>query len=378
MTNPLTFDGAYWIWTPEATHAGRAARAARVPLRARRRGRARSSSPPTTRTGSGSTAACSARPRAARTSGRAARRFMTTLDPARNVIAVRTTNGAGSPAGLLVKWHPQGDGSEEILQHGHGLEGGQDVPRGLLASRSSTTRAGAPRSCRRPYGSGPWGRNVRAPRDAARPAPLLRREFAVSGTRARGDALLRRGRLRRTSRSTARPASKDVLTPGFTDYDDTVQYTTADLTKQLQAGTNALGAELGRGFYGMTGGNVWRWESPPWHDEPVVRARLRIEYTTAACRTSSPTTRGGSPTARRSSTTSTAARPTTPRRLGRPGDRVGRGERGRRPEGRARQPAPAADPRDRVAARDRDHRAATRTPTSSSSRACSRAGSSSR
>ena len=28
----------------------------------------------------------------------------------------------------------------------------------------------------------------------------------------------------------------------------------------------------------MTGGNVWRWESPPWHDEPVVRARLRIEY----------------------------------------------------------------------------------------------------
>ncbi len=36
--------------------------------------------------------------------------------------------------------------------------------------------------------------------------------------------------------------------------------------------------ELGRGFYGMTGGNVWRWESPPWHDEPVVRARLRIEY----------------------------------------------------------------------------------------------------
>ena len=81
-----------------------------------------------------------------------------------------------------------------------------------------------------------------------------------------------------TSRSTAQPASDDVLTPGFTDYDDTVQYTTADLTRALKPGVNALGAELGRGFYGMTGGNVWRWESPPWHDEPVVRARLRIEY----------------------------------------------------------------------------------------------------
>ena len=47
----------------------------------------------------------------------------------------------------------------------------------------------------------------------------------------------------------------------------------------MRSGANTLGAELGRGFYGMTGGNVWRWESPPWHDEPVVRARLRIEYT---------------------------------------------------------------------------------------------------
>ena len=29
----------------------------------------------------------------------------------------------------------------------------------------------------------------------------------------------------------------------------------------------------------MTGGNVWRWNAPPWHDETVVRAVLRIEFT---------------------------------------------------------------------------------------------------
>nr|BFF21620.1 hypothetical protein GCM10025730_51410 [Promicromonospora thailandica] len=75
-----------------------------------------------------------------------------------------------------------------------------------------------------------------------------------------------------------RPADDQVLAPGFTDYDDTVQYTATDLTRRLGRGRNTLGLELGRGFYGMTGGNVWRWESPPWHDEPVVRAVLRLEY----------------------------------------------------------------------------------------------------
>ena len=127
------------------------------------------------------------------------------------------------------------------------------------------------------YGSGPWGRNVRTPRDATRPAPLLRRAFDVTG-RVRNATLFYAAGGYADFTVNGKRASDDVLTPGFTDYDDTVQYTTADLTDQLKRGANTLGAELGRGFYGMTGGNVWRWESPPWHDEPVVRARLRIEY----------------------------------------------------------------------------------------------------
>ena len=84
------------------------------------------------------------------------------------------------------------------------------------------------------YGSGPWGRNVRAPRDAARPAPLLRREFAVSGRVREATLYYAAGGYADFSLNGA-PASNDVLTPGFTDYDDTVQYTTADVTKQLAA-----------------------------------------------------------------------------------------------------------------------------------------------
>ncbi len=162
-----------------------------------------------------------------------------------------------------------------------------------------------------PYGQGPWGSNVRPPRDEVRPAPLLRREFTVSGQVRNATLYLAAGGYANVSLNGA-PASDDVLSPGFTDYDDTVQYAATDLTDRLRPGVNALGMELGRGFYGMTGGNVWRWESPPWHDEPVVRARLRIEYADGRVSDVATTTAGGSPTARPCSTTSTRARPTTP------------------------------------------------------------------
>jgi len=79
------------------------------------------------------------------------------------------------------------------------------------------------------YGSGPWGRNVRTPRDAARPAPLVKRAFDVDGRVKNATLFYAAGGYADFTINGAR-ASKDVLTPGFTDYDDTVQYTTADLT----------------------------------------------------------------------------------------------------------------------------------------------------
>lgn len=127
------------------------------------------------------------------------------------------------------------------------------------------------------YGAGPWGGGVRPPARDPLPAPLLRKELEVSPRLERATLYLAAGGYANVSLNGA-PADDHVLSPGFTDYDDTVQYTAVDLTRRLRRGRNVLGIELGRGFYGMTGGNVWRWESPPWHDEPVVRAVLRLEY----------------------------------------------------------------------------------------------------
>lgn len=73
-------------------------------------------------------------------------------------------------------------------------------------------------------------------------------------------------------------ATDEVLSPTTTHWDQHVQVVLHDLTAALADGADhALGLELGRGFFGMTNANVWAWERAPWHDEPCVRAVLRIE-----------------------------------------------------------------------------------------------------
>ncbi|GAA3090035.1 family 78 glycoside hydrolase catalytic domain [Kribbella aluminosa] len=108
-------------------------------------------------------------------------------------------------------------------------------------------------------------------------APLLRRGFAVDGT-------VRRARLYASGlgyadlRLNGHPVSDAVLDPGFTAYDRTVLYVTHDVTELLRAGDNVVGAELGRGFFGLTSVNVWRWHDTPWTADPRLVARLVIEY----------------------------------------------------------------------------------------------------
>ena len=300
---------------------------------------------------------------------------------------MRTTNGAGSPAGLIAKVRIRyADGTTRDVRDRHGLEGGQDVPGGLLRSRTSTTRrwgtaavAGGLRQ--RPVGP------QRARRRATRPGRrrCCAREFAVTGPRPQRDAVLRRRRLRgllaqRRARERRRPLARLHRLRRHGPVHADRPHRPAQARRATRSAWSS-----GRGFYGMTGGNVWRWESPPWHDEPVVRARLRIEYADGRVAGRGHRRRaGGSPTGRRSSTTSTGARPTTRAWPVAGCDTAGFDDGAwaaasevAGPQGRARQPAPAADPGHRVAAGRRDHRAGRRTPTWSSSRACSRAGSSS-
>ncbi|MFF1823190.1 family 78 glycoside hydrolase catalytic domain [Kribbella sp. NPDC058245] len=108
-------------------------------------------------------------------------------------------------------------------------------------------------------------------------APLLRRAFTVDGT-VRSARLYASGLGYADLRVNGQAVTDAVLDPGFTDYGRTVLYVTHDVTGLLEPGENAVGAALGRGFFGMNTPNVWRWHTAPWTAEPRLIARLVIEY----------------------------------------------------------------------------------------------------
>ena len=121
------------------------------------------------------------------------------------------------------------------------------------------------------FGEAQWiGGNTEA-------APLLRREFTVDSPVVRA-RLYASGLAYAELRLNGKRIGDSVLDPGFTDYDETVLYVTHDVTDLLQVGDNAIGAELGRGFYGLTTPNSWRWHQAPWTGEPRLVARLVIDH----------------------------------------------------------------------------------------------------
>lgn len=207
----------------------------------------------------------------------ASRFYETGLSGDTTVLAVRGTNDAVSAGAVLaVVRLTYSDGTTTTLTTGSDWRAATHFPADF--ARPDLDDSGWEQAAvLAPYGAGPWGNGVRLPARDPLPAPLLRKELSVGPRLERAVLYLAAGGYANVSLNGA-PAGDEVLSPGFTDYDDTVQYTAIDVTRGLRRGRNTLGIELGRGFYGMTGGNVWRWQAPPWHDEPVVRAVLHLRY----------------------------------------------------------------------------------------------------
>ncbi|MGW6442977.1 family 78 glycoside hydrolase catalytic domain [Lentzea sp. NPDC055074] len=198
---------------------------------------------------------------------------VTRLAGRRIVLAARATNRSEGPAGLLLRLVADfPDGQREIVT-GPGWKVAANEQPGWQAPDFDDS-AWAPATVLDPYGSGPWGANVTV---KEQPAPLLRREFAL-GKPVKRARLYVSGLAYHETEINGRRVGDQVLDPGFTDYDNTVLYATHDVTNLVRKGANAIGVTLGRGFYGMKTPNVWRWERPPWHDEPKLLAQLEIDH----------------------------------------------------------------------------------------------------
>ncbi|WP_234659533.1 alpha-L-rhamnosidase [Agromyces marinus] len=111
------------------------------------------------------------------------------------------------------------------------------------------------------------------------PAPLLRRRFDVEpGATIHSATLFVAAGGYANVLLNGVPVTDAVLAPGFTDYDHTVEYVAYDVRGAIRSNGNAIGIELGRGFYGMRNPNVWDWHTAPWNAEPVARVLLVITY----------------------------------------------------------------------------------------------------
>lgn len=75
------------------------------------------------------------------------------------------------------------------------------------------------------------------------------------------------------------PVGESALGSGFTAYDKRVLAQVRDVTDRLRPGRNVIGAELGRGWYGVTDPDEWYFHQAPWHADPALLARLEIEFT---------------------------------------------------------------------------------------------------
>ena len=89
------------------------------------------------------------------------------------------------------------------------------------------------------------------------PAPLVRKDFTLPAKPIAAARLYVAGAGWPRLHLNGGTIGASAMASGFTAYDKRVLYQTYDVTDRVRAGRNALGAELGRGWYGLTDPNEW-------------------------------------------------------------------------------------------------------------------------
>ena len=73
--------------------------------------------------------------------------------------------------------------------------------------------------------------------------------------------------------------SNNMLDPGFTDYSKRVLYSTHDISDALKQGNNAIGVQLGNGWYNEQTPTVWNFHIAPWRNRPRMVCEIHVSYT---------------------------------------------------------------------------------------------------
>lgn len=113
-------------------------------------------------------------------------------------------------------------------------------------------------------------------KDLSNPAPMLRTEFQLTKD-------IKQARLYITALGlyeaeiNGKRVGDELFTPGWTSYDTRLQYQTYDVTDQLLNGDNAIGVNLGDGWY--RGRLAWDKNRNIYGEKLALLAQLQVEYT---------------------------------------------------------------------------------------------------
>ncbi|UAY56190.1 family 78 glycoside hydrolase catalytic domain [Arachidicoccus terrestris] len=110
--------------------------------------------------------------------------------------------------------------------------------------------------------------------------PLLRKEFALTDKPGQIEkaTLFISGLGQFEARLNGMKIGDYFLDPGWTNYQKEALYVGLDVTDKLQAGVNALGVELGNGFYYIPGSKRWYKKLLVQYGYPKMICRLTIRY----------------------------------------------------------------------------------------------------
>jgi alpha-L-rhamnosidase len=107
------------------------------------------------------------------------------------------------------------------------------------------------------------------------PAAMLRREFKLGGAIASARAYVTSHGLYEMQLNGQRVGDQ-LFTPGWTSYNNRLQYQTYDVTSLLKAGDNAVGVQLGNGWY--RGFLAWQDRRNIYGDRLALLCQIRVTY----------------------------------------------------------------------------------------------------
>ncbi|MBO4340398.1 MAG: family 78 glycoside hydrolase catalytic domain [Bacteroidales bacterium] len=110
-----------------------------------------------------------------------------------------------------------------------------------------------------------------------KPAPRFRKEFKARGGIEQARAYIAVAGLY-TMYINGEKVGDRVLEPAFTRYDRRILYSTYDVTDMLRDGVNAVGVELGNGWYNHQPVTTWHFDNAPWRARPAFCLDIRVRY----------------------------------------------------------------------------------------------------